>query len=59
MSTGAAAGVSGALATPAGEPELLPRSGGSGAGPGLAEGAPGLLAQAQACATNGHKATTR
>ena len=56
---GAATGGTGALAATAGEPELLPGAGGSGAGPGVAQGASGLLAQAAAWATNGHKATTQ
>ena len=51
---GATTDGTGALAAAAGEPKLLPGADGSGAGPGVAQGASGLLAQAAACAANGH-----
>lgn len=57
MPAGAPAGRAGALAAPTGEPKLLPGAGRGGAGSGLAQGASRLLAQAKACATNGHEAT--
>jgi len=59
LPAGAATGGTGALAAAAREPKLLPGAGGCGSGPGVAQGASGLLAQAAACATNGHEATTQ